>query len=228
LASGHFSRSTLRFLAELRLNNDKAWFEDHRDRYERDVKAPMLAFIDDFAPRLGRISRAFVASSKVQGGSMFRIHRDVRFSPDKSPYKTHAAAQFRHVRGKDVHAPGFYLHIEPGQCFAGGGIYHPDNATLKVVRSAIDASPTRWKRAVYQGRFADGAHLGGDSLKRAPKGFSADHPLIEDLRRKDYVGFVNFKDSEVTRSDFLDRFVEACQSVAPLMRFLSQSLELEW
>lgn len=107
----YFGPGLFRFLTELKAHNQKAWFENHRERYERDVKGPMLRFIDDFATPLRSISRNFRADSRPVRGSMFRIHRDVRFSKDKSPYKTNVGAHFPHLKGgRDAHAPGFYLH----------------------------------------------------------------------------------------------------------------------
>ena len=111
--NSHFKRELFHFLEDLNSNNRREWFEDNRARYEREVREPVIAFIMDFAPRLKQISSRFIADPRPIGGSMFRIYRDVRFSPDKRPYKTHAAARFPHVMSRDVHAPGFYLHLEP-------------------------------------------------------------------------------------------------------------------
>ena len=116
----HFGPELFDFLRELRENNDRDWFQANKERYEHDVKEPLLGFISDFGPRIAKISPHIRADPRPTGGSLFRIYRDVRFSKNKAPYKVHAAAQFRHKRGKDVHAPGYYLHLEPGQVFAGG------------------------------------------------------------------------------------------------------------
>src|SRR5690348_9426526 len=114
MKDAYFSHDLFRFLDELRRNNRREWFEANRNRYERHVREPMLAFIAGFAPRLKSISPRLIADPHPSRGSMFRVYRDVRFSPNKSPYKTHVAARFSHVMGRDVHAPGFYLHLEPG------------------------------------------------------------------------------------------------------------------
>jgi len=106
---------------------------------------------------------------------MFRIYRDVRFAADKSPYKTHAAAQFRHRAAKDVHAPGFYLHLEPGGCFVGVGIWHPDGPTLAAIRTALVADPPGWTGAIGDRAFKRAFTLGGDALKRPPQGFDPGH-----------------------------------------------------
>jgi uncharacterized protein (TIGR02453 family) len=145
---------------------------------------PALDFIEAFAPRLEKISPHFRADPRPSGGSLFRIYRDTRFSKDKSPYKTNLGIHFRHDRAKDAHAPGYYLHIGPGEVFAGGGVGHPDTDAAKRIREAIVADPERWKRATRRGAFAKRLELGGDSLKRVPPWADADHPLAEDLKRK--------------------------------------------
>ena len=109
------------FFRELKQNNNRDWFQANKQRYEKQVREPLLDFIVDFGVRLPEISRHYVADARKSGGSLFRIYRDVRFSKDKTPYKTGAGVQFRHEAAKDVHAPGFYLHIEPGACFIGAG-----------------------------------------------------------------------------------------------------------
>ncbi len=129
------------FLRELRENNTREWFNDHKVRYEQHLKEPLLDLIADFAPLLSGISPHFRAIPKVSGGSLFRIYRDVRFSKNKSPYKTHASVHFRHEQAKDVHAPGYYLHIEPDNVFLGLGLWRPENSILTKIRSAIATDP---------------------------------------------------------------------------------------
>ena len=138
-------------------------------------------FVTIFSGPLRRISQRFVADPRPSGGSMFRIYRDTRFARDKSPYKTHIGLQFRHERAKDVHAPGFYLHLEPGNVFVGAGIWHPDTKTQRAIRQAIVDDPTGWKRATRGRKFGKTHALVGDSLKRPPRDFDAEHPLVEDL-----------------------------------------------
>ena len=171
------------FLLELKKNNNRDWFAANKARYETVVRQPLLQFIADFAIRLPQISPKFVADNRA----MFRIQRDVRFSKDKSPYKIAAAVQFRHAVGKDVHAPGFYLHLEPGEIFAGGGIWQPDGKALCKIREAIVTQPEAWLHASANDRFRQLFALGGESLKNPPRGFDPDHPLIADLKRKDFV-----------------------------------------
>lgn len=137
----YFGKELFQFLAELSLNNDRTWFNANKARYERDVKQPLLAFIEDFQVPLKRINPHFVADPRPAGGSMFRIYRDTRFGKDKTPYKTHAAAHFRHDATGDVHTPGFYLHLEPMNVMCGAGIWKPDGPTLLRIREAIAAKP---------------------------------------------------------------------------------------
>ena len=108
----YFNRAFFRFLEDLKKNNQREWFQANKQRYEDEVRHPAQQFISDFGPQLHKISRHFLADPRASGGSMFRIYRDTRFAKDKSPYKTHVGIQFRHKQGKDVHAPGFYLHLE--------------------------------------------------------------------------------------------------------------------
>lgn len=223
-----FDRKLFAFLSDLRKNNNRDWFQANKSRYERDVREPILQFVSDFGPRLRGISACFVADPRPSGGSMFRIHRDVRFSADKSPYKTNVGVQFRHKKGKDVHAPGFYLHLEPKRVFAAAGIWHPDGPSLVKVRQAIDSRPGDWRKALSGRKFEDAFALGGESLKRAPKGYVPDHPLIDDLKRKDFIVVSELSQKEATASGFLDRFADLCRTAAPLQKFLTRALDLEW
>jgi uncharacterized protein (TIGR02453 family) len=224
----HFTSALFRFLRELRAHNDRDWFAENKARWERDVRDPMLAFITDFAPALRAMSPRFVADARPAGGSMFRIYRDVRFSRDKSPFKTMAAAQFRHQAGKNVHAPGFYLHLAPGEVFAGAGLWHPDAPTLGKVRDAIVAKPDAFRRAIAGRAFRATCRLGGESLKRPPRGYDPDHPLSEHLKRKDLVAVAEFDERAACASDFLDRFAASCRATAPLCEFLTRAVGLPW
>lgn len=208
------------FLADLKANNTREWFAENKDRYEAEVREPLLGFVRAFEPRLEEISPYFLAIARKSGGALFRIHRDVRFSNDKSPYKTNAALHFRHENGKDVHCPGFYLHLAPEECFCGAGLWRPDSSGLKRIREFIVDKPARWKQAT------DGLEneLHGDTLKRAPKGFDPDHPMIDALRRKDHVVMMTLKPADVVKRDFLDRYVEQCHRYSPYVRYLCEAL----
>ncbi len=222
-----FSPALFSFLRGLAADNDKAWFEEHRSEYDANVKEPALDFIEAFRPRLHSISPHFEANARVNGGSLFRIHRDTRFSKDKTPYKTNTGMHFRHERAKDVHSPGFYLHLEPRNCFMGVGIYKPETKVAYTIREMIAAEPDRWQ-AITGGDFADTFALMGDSLKRPPKGFDPDHPLIDDLKRKDFIASATLTQSEVTATDFADRFEALCRAGGPFMAFLCEAVGVDY
>lgn len=219
-----FGSELFEFLTELGDNNRRDWFQANKERYEDDVRHPALRFISDFGPRLRRISPHYVADPRPVGGSMFRLHRDVRFSRDKSPYKTHLGIQFRHRHHDNVHSPSFYLHLEPGGSFAGVGIWRPDGATLASIRSFLAEQPARWRRTLASRSFRQRLALEGERLERAPRGFDPDHPLIEDLKRKDFVASARLADSAVTAPGFLDEYTELCRAGAPLVRFLCAAI----
>ena len=217
MAERYFTPATFEFLQDLERNNDRPWFQENKSRYEEQVKEPAIRFIQDFEGRLAEISPHFHAGRR----SLFRIYRDTRFSKDKSPYKTHVGIQFRHeASGNDVHAPGFYLHIEPGSNGVGCGIWHPDSRSLSKIREAIVEEPAKWKRAKGAKRFRETFELGGESLKTAPRGFDKDHPLIEDLRRKDFVGWTRLSQKAVTSPEFLAEFTAICRAATPFQRWL--------
>ena len=208
------------FLTDLKANNTREWFKSNQSSYESSVREPLLAFVEGFAPKLEEISPHFLAIARKSGGALFRIHRDVRFSKDKSPYKTNAALHFRHEDGKDVHAPGFYLHLAPEECFCGAGIWRPDSAALLKIRQAIVDRPKAWREVTENQPF----ELQGDSLKRAPRGFDPEHPLIESLKRKDHVAVVSLTPARVLKKGFLKDYTELCRSFAPYVEFLCSAL----
>ena len=212
------------FLRELKANNERAWFEANKARYVADVREPMLDFIAAFAGPLAEISPHFVADSRANGGSLFRIYRDTRFSPDKTPYKTNAGAHFRHVAGKDAHAPGFYLHLEPDSCFAACGIWHPGGEALANIRNAIADDPAAWQRITQAETFRDTFTLRGQSLKRPPRGYDAAHPLMEDLKRKDFIAGTTFHEADAIQPDFLQRFAHLARTAAAFVGFLSRAV----
>jgi uncharacterized protein (TIGR02453 family) len=214
-----------RFLGELKANNDRIWFKSNQARYEQTVREPLLAFIAAFEAPLANISPSMLAIAKKSGGSMFRIHRDTRFSKDKSPYKTWAAVQFRHEAGRDAHAPCYYLHLAPGDVFVGAGIWHPDRAALDAIRVLIDEKPAKWVKARDAVLLA-GWDLEGDALKRIPRGYAAEHPLADDLRRKDFIAVRRLSEQDVVQSGFLQRYTDLCREPIELMKFLTEALGL--
>ena len=171
--------------AGLELDNSRAYWIAHRDVYERAIRAPFAALSDEVTREFGPLH-------------LFRPNRDVRFSKDKSPYKTNVAMQLWHKkRGKKNHTAGLYLHLSPGQSFAGAGVWHPDTATLNNVRKAIVVKPESWRKV-----RDSGLKVGGDSLKRPPVGFDPAHVFIKDLMLKDFTAGVRFRNSQVTSLSF--------------------------
>jgi uncharacterized protein (TIGR02453 family) len=199
-----FGPGLLRFLKELERNNSRTWFKSNQERYEAEVREPALAFIRAMGRHVEKISPHLAASDRKVGGSLMRIHRDVRFSKNKQPYKTNLGIQFRHEAGKDVHAPGLYFHVDPSTVFLGVGMWHPDAGSLAAVRQEIAENTRGWKRVRDAKRFRDAFELSGESLKRAPLGYPADHPMIEDLKRKDHIAFCELTRKDVTRPDLVD------------------------
>lgn len=221
-----FRPALFTYLNDLARNNDRQWFTDHKDRYEEYVKDAGLQFIRDFEPYLHEISPHFVADDRTVGGSLFRIYRDIRFSKDKTPYKTHLGIQFRHEAAGDVHAPGFYLHLDPTGSFAGVGIWRPDGRAALAIREAIVDRPKDWVSALNDPDFASTYRLDGDSLKRPPRGFPPDHELIDDLKRKDFIATGRLSKKTSTAPDFLETYARMCRSAAGYMEFLTKSLGL--
>ena len=222
-----FGPELFSFLADLRAHNDREWFAANKHRYEEHVLEPALAFVEAFAPRLERISPHFRADARPSGGSLFRIYRDTRFSKDKSPYKTNVGIHFRHELAKDAHAPGFYLHIGPGEVFGGAGMWHPGTEGATRIREAIVSDPDRWRRATRGGAFArKRLELGGDSLKRVPSWADAEHAFADDLRRKDFFGWARLDEDEVVAPGFVDEYAGICRAAAPLAHFLCDAFEV--
>jgi uncharacterized protein (TIGR02453 family) len=223
-----FGPELFSFLEDLRANNDREWFAANKHRYEEHLLEPALAFIDAFGQRLQKISPYFRADARPSGGSLFRIYRDTRFSKDKSPYKTNLGIHFRHERAKDAHAPSYYLHIAPGEVFAGGGLWHPNTEAATRVREAMVADPERWRRATRRGAFAKRFRLGGDSLLRVPSWADPEHPFADDLKRKDFFGSTRLSESDVVAPGFVDEYARLCRAVTPLQQFLCDALEVQY
>jgi uncharacterized protein (TIGR02453 family) len=223
-----FGPELFSFLTDLRANNDREWFAANKHRYEQDLLEPAIAFIEDFAPLLEKISPHFRADPRPSGGSLFRIYRDTRFSKDKSPYKTNLGIHFRHERAKDAHAPGYYLHIGPGEVFAGGGIWQPGTEGATRIREAIVADPSRWRKATRTGAFPKRLELGGESLKRVPPWADAEHPFADDLKRKDFFGWATLGEDDVVAPGFVDEYARICRAAAPVMQFLCDALDVQY
>jgi uncharacterized protein (TIGR02453 family) len=222
----HFTPELFRFLRQLGQNNNREWFEKNKSRYLEDVREPMLQFIADFGPRLAKISSHVHADPRPQGGSMFRIYRDVRFSKDKSPYKTYAAARFLHENAKQAASPAFYFSLSADGAHAAAGVWHPDGAATATLRNAIVERAADWKRihAAKAFKTPGGLQAGGDSLKRPPRGFDPSHPFIDDLKRKDFYVWTDLGEKAACAPGFLGEYVKFCRSASPYTRFLADAL----
>jgi uncharacterized protein (TIGR02453 family) len=218
----YFTPELFRFLDRLKRNNNREWFQAHKDEYEASVRQPALRFITDFAAPLYKITPYLVADPRPSRGSLFRIYRDTRFSSDKRPYKTHLAMRFSH-RGKTVHSPGFYLHLESDGCFAASGLWHPEPDTLLKVRNAIVTRKEEW-RAVRKLLNWDDA----GRLSRPPRGFPCEHEFVEDLKLRDLGTAMEFTDAQVCNPRFMATYAAACRKMSPIAAFLSSALGLEF
>lgn len=228
MTNSYFTIESLLFLQELAKNNNSDWFVENKQWYEDSVRTPALQFIEDMASDISLISPHFVARANKVGGSLMRIHRDVRFSKDKRPYKINIGIQFRHERGKDIHAPGFYLHIEPAECFLGVGIWRPDANALGKIRDHIIDKGDEWVNVSNSKSFTKHFELVGDSLLRSPRGYDKDHPLIEDLKRKDFIAVTAIDDDKILSNKLCKIVADRFNVADEYMRFLCNALELQY
>ena len=224
----YFSAATFKFQRDLAKNNNRAWFAANRQRYEDVLRQPFLRLIADLQGPLAKISPRYVADARAQGGSLFRIHRDTRFRSDKTPYKTWAGARFAHERRREVEAPSFYLHIEPQDSFAGGGLWHPEPPTLKKIRAFLADNPAAWKKAVRAKAFRERFEFWGESLSRPPRGFDPAHELIEDIKRRNFAAGAAIATGVVTSDELLPTVVDTFRRIAPMIDYLCASLELDF
>ena len=237
----YFSAGSFKFLRALARNNRRDWFQAHKEDYEALVKAPALRLIADLAQPLKRLSPQLVADPRPVGGSLFRIYRDTRFAKDKTPYKTHAGMTFFHAATRRaarglagtaalgrLDAPVLYLHLEPGECFMGGGIWHPQPPTLKRIRDFISDNPSSWQAATRSRSFSRHYALTGESLTRPPRGYNPAHKLIEDLKRTDFVASSALSDRELLRADLPRRLIERYRVLRPMLEWQCLALNLEF
>ena len=219
-----FEPRTIRFLEQLKANNNREWFKENKTRYEDDVLDVALRFIISMQDPLAEIAPRFTAVPTRVGGSLMRVYRDTRFSKNKLPYKTNIGIQFRHEQAKDVHSPGYYVHIEPDNVFLGAGMWRPDPDSLRKIRERIAARPREWQRARGDKAFAGKFSLGGESLTRPPRGFDKDHECIEDIKRKSFIAVRELSVDDCLQPQF-QRTVESSFRVAePYMRFLCKAV----
>jgi uncharacterized protein (TIGR02453 family) len=227
MTATYFTPATFRFLRALARNNRRNWFDAHRAEYEAAVREPFLALIGDLQTPLATISPHFRADPRRIGGSLFRIHRDTRFANDKTPYKTWAGARLYHERRREVAAPSFYLHVQPGNCFVGAGLWHPETPTLGRVRDFVADNPAAWKRATPH-RFRERFAFRGDSLKRPPRGFDPRHELIDDLKRRSFAAGEDFDDALACSARLRPFVIDGLRALAPMVDYLCAALDLEF
>jgi uncharacterized protein (TIGR02453 family) len=219
-----FKPESIRFLRELKKNNNRDWFNENKRRYEEDVLDVALNFIQSMHDPLQEFAPYFTAIPKRMGGSLMRVYRDTRFSKNKTPYKTNIGIQFRHEQAKDVHAPGFYVHIDPDEVFLGVGLWRPEAPSLAAIRDRISNKQAEWLRARDDKVFMRHFRLGGQSLTRPPRGFDKDHPLIEDIKRKDFLAAKTMDLAEATHPRFQQKVETAFKAATPLMQFLCKAV----
>ena len=226
-----FSQEAIQFLVDLAENNDRAWFQLRKARYEELLKEPMEAMIATLAERLAARGVPMLADPKR---SPFRIYRDTRFSKDKSPYKSHLGASFPWTEdapgteaggGHDerAHGNGGYFHFQPGEMFAGGGMWMMDKPRIDAFRTIARDDPDRVRASLEESSFVAwwGDVRPHEELKRVPPGFPQDHPLAHMFRWKDVVFGRRLSDEEVLSPELPDRLAEGYAAATPVFRFLA-------
>lgn len=222
MPSPRFTDDTLAFLRSLRDNNDRDWFRAHRTAYETHVRNPMVAVITRMAADLPAFAPELVASPRI---SMYRIYRDTRFSPDKSPFKTQVAALFPHRALSRHGGAGLYFHVASDHVLVGGGVYAPDSRQLHQIRTHVAEQTTRFRTIVESAAFR--RHFGtvaGDRLKRVPRGFDADHPAADYLRLRQFLAGSERPAAFATRPRFYGSLRRLFESLVPFIRFLNEAL----
>lgn len=225
----YFSDKAFKFLRGLARHNERAWFHAHKADYETHVRAPFQRLLGDLQPALATISEHYRADPKPVGGSLFRIQRDTRFAGDKSPYKSWQGARLFHERRRELAAPSFYLHLQPGECFVGAGLWHPETATQRRVRQFIFDNPDSWNATAHAPAFGRRYQLGSeDMLVRPPPGFPADFAFIDDLRRRNFVAVRDIDDATMAGPRLRQALEKDLRALAPFVDYLCAALDLEF
>jgi uncharacterized protein (TIGR02453 family) len=222
MAAPRFTSQSLRFLRALKRNNRREWFAAHRDDYETHVRQPMTDIIARLADDLRGFGPEYVANPKT---SMYRIYRDIRFSENKAPYKTHVAANFP-TRGLPKHeGAGLYFHVSPDEVWIGGGMYAPQPPQLHAVREHIAENSRRLRALVESPAFRrDVGSLEGERLLRVPRGFPKDHEAAEYLKFRQFLAGREFEPAFATSPKFYSSLLAVFKRVAPVTRFLNEPL----
>lgn len=213
---------TLNFLKELIENNDRNWFAAHKDEYET-AKADVLHFISLLIPLLATVDPAFPKDS-LPKKHLLRIYRDIRFSKDKRPYKNNFGIYFS-VIGKNGNEPGYYINLAPGNCFFAAGYWMPGAEDLKKIREEIDYNQDEFLEIINKDEFKSLFKLDEtDSLKKAPKGYPTDHPLIDVLKLKSLTAIYPIADKDFFKADITEKIHEAFKQIYPFMLFLRTAI----
>lgn len=220
-ATAPFTPEALAFLRELKRNNRREWFEQRRDRYDALLRQPMIAVIERLADEFRAFAPDLMADPRR---SLYRIWRDTRFSADKRPLKTSVAAVFPHRRGNRHTSAGLYFEISPDRVFAGGGLYMPDSAGLHRVRTRIAGAPAAFERIASAAALIEAGGLHGETLKRVPRGFPADHPAGEHLKRKQFLVWREWEPELATSPRFWSELLSIFHATAPLVTYLNAAL----
>ncbi|WNJ21441.1 DUF2461 domain-containing protein [Pontibacter sp. G13] len=214
--------STFEFLSNLASNNHKEWFDENRSDYEA-AKENMLEVVDQLLDGLSE-HHPEMASIRPKD-CLFRINRDIRFSKNKAPYKVNMGA-YMNPGGKKSPLPGYYLHIQPGDCFVGGGIYKPAAEHLKLIRSHIEQYPDELRAIMKSEDFVSTfGEIRGEELKSAPKGYPKDHPDIDLLRKKGFTGIKSFADTSTQDPQFVQQALNDYQALYRLNDYLAEALQ---
>lgn len=221
-----FGPETVAFLTELKNNNNRDWFNDNKARYEAQVLDVALRFIQSMQGPLAEFAPHFTAVPKRMGGSLMRVYRDTRFSKSKTPYKTNIGIQFRHEQAKDVHAPGYYVHIDPDQVFLGAGMWRPAPNAVQGIRQRISDKPAEWERVRDDKTFRRHFSIGGEVLSRPPRGFDKAHSQIADIMRKDFIAVKNMKPEDPLSPKFQQNVETAFKAAAGYMAFLCKAVNV--
>ena len=225
----YFSDASFKFLRALAKNNDKTWFNEHKQQYEDHVRQPFLRLLTDLQPDLAQVSEHFRSDPKTVGGSLFRIYRDARFSNDKSPYKPWQGARLFHERRTQVAAPSFYVHLQPGQCFVGAGLWHPEPPTQRRVRQFIFDNPGSWKAAAHAPKFRKRFEFeSSEVLSRPPRGFPAEFEMIEDLKHRNFVFSRHLEEADMTGPRLRQLLAADLVALGPFVDYLCAALDLEF
>lgn len=221
-----FNPESVAFLTELKNNNNRDWFNENKSRYEEQVLDVALRFVQSMQDPLAEIAPHFTAIPKRMGGSLMRVYRDTRFSKNKTPYKTNIGIQFRHEQARDVHAPGYYVHIDPDQVFLGAGMWRPASDALRGIRERISEKPAEWERVRDDKIFKRHFKLGGETLTRPPRGFDKEHPQIADIRRKDFIAVKNMTLDDALKPRFQQKVETSFKAAAAYMEFLCKAVNV--